>query len=258
MQELNISELRDIQLRILSSVHQFCVDNNLRYSLSGGTMIGAIRHKGFIPWDDDVDLMMPRKDYEYLIKHFNESFDDIKVLTYRNCDKYPFLFAKLYDTNTIRIEYWGETGVNIDVFPIDGLPDTESAASFNKKIQLFKSLAHRSTAPSAQMSFQTRLKRFLVKAVLPSRNWLINWIENKLTASSIEKSPVSGAFVGSYGEKEYMPSSVFSSYVNVEFEGKEFACIENYDYYLSHLYGDYMSLPPIENRVAHEFKAFRL
>lgn len=130
MIELNKKEIQNIELNILLEFSKFCNENKLRYYLVGGTLLGAIRHKGFIPWDDDIDVCMPRPDYELFISNFHSDNSCLKLC----CNKFGNLkapFAKLKDTRTIVVndilvnDNDIDTNLWIDIFPVDGLPDSE-------------------------------------------------------------------------------------------------------------------------------------
>ena len=101
MQKIEIDELKKIQLQILDDVVAFCDKEDLTYFLAYGTLIGAIRHNGYIPWDDDIDLVMPRDDYDYFLRHYNESTKRYKVLDYEVDPKYLYPFGKVIDTETL-------------------------------------------------------------------------------------------------------------------------------------------------------------
>ena len=134
MKELSKNEIKTIQLDILQSIHQFCETNNIRYSLAYGTLLGAIRHKGYIPWDDDIDVMMPRPDYERFIQNYPNFCDRNIVQTYNNDNSYYLWCAKVYDNRTEQITFPTRSGVCVDVFPIDGLPDNlEDVRKYIKK-----------------------------------------------------------------------------------------------------------------------------
>ena len=126
MKEISLNELRKIQIDILDKVHNFCIQNNITYFLSSGTLLGAIRHGGYIPWDDDIDLYMPRESYERFINIYKDDSHDTRVITLYNNKEYYYPFAKVEDTNSIVIENVPEKfniGINIDIFPIDGVPN---------------------------------------------------------------------------------------------------------------------------------------
>ena len=118
----DLEEIKKIEYNILKEVHEFCVQNHLTYFLWGGTLLGAVRHNGFIPWDDDIDIAMPRESYDVLIHKFSESHFSVSACT--SDANYPFTYAKVYDANTRKLEpvYKDKTdlGINIDIFPIDG------------------------------------------------------------------------------------------------------------------------------------------
>ena len=123
MKEIEIEELKRIQIGILKHLDAFCKENNLTYFMCGGTLLGAVRHKGFIPWDDDIDIMMKREDYDKLIalypKNDNSNF---KLFSYELDKSFPYPFAKMDDCRTIFEEEINDSykiGVNIDIFPID-------------------------------------------------------------------------------------------------------------------------------------------
>ena len=137
MQELSLKEIQIIALNLLLQFKTICEERKLRYSLGGGSLLGAIRHKGFIPWDDDIDVMMPRPDYEQFINYCKHNIVPFKIITYDIVNGYYGLFTKLSDLSTvmtdslIKMEY--DIGINIDVFPIDGLGDSEEEA-----VKIFK------------------------------------------------------------------------------------------------------------------------
>ena len=117
----DVNEMRKIQMDILLFIHQFCIDNGIQYSLAWGTMLGAIRHKGYIPWDDDIDIMMTRPEYDRFCKLFHDERSIYKLYDVHTDKKWIYPFAKISDERTIRVEKnaLDEIGINIDVFPID-------------------------------------------------------------------------------------------------------------------------------------------
>ena len=124
MKEIGLEELKCIQLDLLQKTAEFCENNGIRYFLCGGTLIGAIRHHGYIPWDDDIDISMPRPDYDKFIKIFNKPENYYQVIDMSNNSKYGFPFAKVHDTRTLvnELQYSRDSfGVYIDIFPIDGV-----------------------------------------------------------------------------------------------------------------------------------------
>lgn len=123
MRELNLNEVKEIQLRVLEFFSTYCKENKLRYSAYLGTLLGAIRHKGYIPWDDDIDLMMPRDDYDNLVKNFNYANEKFGLLSIESNNNYYLPFAKIYAKKTLLVEdidiEFEELGVYIDIFPVD-------------------------------------------------------------------------------------------------------------------------------------------
>lgn len=253
--DITLLEMREIQLQILDVVDSFCRSHNLRYSLAAGSLLGAVRHHGYIPWDDDIDIMMPRPDYDVFAETF-VGFNSNLVLQDVQTDHFHYLpWAKVYDNRTELIQYNSVGGVYIDIFPIDGLPDKTLLVDYYKNKQKISKLLWQSREINYRYmpdySISLKIKTFIKRFVFPSRNKVIVRWKKLYNTYPYESSKYAGAITSIYGMREHMPKTVFDNYVDLPFEGKYYKCIKAYDSYLSKLYGDYMRLPPVEKRVSH-------
>lgn len=255
MREINIEIQKDIELNMLKYVAQICDENKLRYFLGGGTLLGAIRHKGFIPWDDDVDIMMPREDYNKLAMILKEDNNEkYKYLDYKNCNTYYYPFAKLIDKRTKIIEKENkeieELGIYIDIFPIDEISDEEE-----EDIKLFKKYKIYDFMLSSY-----RLKKFknkrIIKYLLKIYMNLFN--NDKKILQKIEKlgqkytnTNTVACISGRYFQKEIMNKDYIKTYSWQEFEGYKFKVPVGYHEYLKKHYGNYMELPPKEKQISN-------
>lgn len=260
MHELTLNELKKIELNIAIYIDDFCRKNNIEYSLGGGSLLGAVRHKGFIPWDDDIDLNMTRDQYERFSLLFQEETGPYRLITYKNDPQYKYLFAKVVDTRTQLIEDHNfpvdDMGVFVDIFPIDSLGDTETVAIANlKKVKFKRFLCVAACWKHFYINRNRSLLRQLPRLVFFVLSRFIDvkkinaWIENQFPFNMEKK--YWGCVCGSYEEREVMEQKVFTEYMDIEFEGHSLRGIRNYDMYLSNLYGNYMKLPPKNKQVAH-------
>lgn len=257
MKEIGLQESKQIQLEILSYVDKICKQYHIRYSLYGGTLIGAIRHKGFIPWDDDIDIIVPREDYKKLIEVFDNSNGTYILHSLENDCKYEYPYAKIEDSRTLLIEKTTtrDYGVAIDVFPCDYVGDTkEQAIEFIRKRELARLLfLAKLVTPSKRNKVIKRVYMILLKCLLafiPIR--CLASFRSELAQSKKERTLLSAdvVLISNYGIKEIIPTKLFDKLVDVEFEGKTFCAFEDYKTYLSSVFGDYMKLPPVEKRVS--------
>lgn len=266
MQVIKTKDLRQLQLEIMQSIHDFCTANNIHYSISGGTLLGAVRHEGYIPWDDDIDCMMPRPDYERFVKSFNKNQNSpLKVLSSYN-DKFFFQpFAKVVNTKTSLIEHEDRPqpnlGIYVDIFPIDGLPNNE-----NEREKYWNMIAKKknfSTVIYASSKKNEHSIKKIIRLILfiLFRPFPANWYANKLHKLGMKNSFEGSNFVANsifgYHKKEQMPKNIFDSYVLLKFEDRKFYAVKDYNTYLSNLFGDYMQLPPKEKQISkHDFEAY--
>ena len=253
---LTENEIKTIQLDILQSIHDFCMEKGLRYSLAYGTLIGAIRHKGYIPWDDDVDIMMPRPDYELFVKEYTGGDKPFVVQTYKNDNSYFLGFAKVYDNRTEQITFPTRTGVFVDVFPIDGLPDSDEDTQkyYKQKLKLiFKNLLYTSKNNSYRPGNKVfNTLKYIVKRILyPSRKRAIRSLDEMVLKYPFEKCKYGGIVVDFdvLNLSDRLKKETFEKFATTTFENKVYNIIENYHSFLYNQYGDYMQLPPEEKRV---------
>lgn len=256
-----MAELREMQLDILDKIHAFCMERGIRYSLGGGTLLGAVRHKGYIPWDDDIDIMMPRPDYERFLKEFEGMYPHYVLQHYKNDDMYYFPFAKVFDERTVLIEESTINGIYVDVFPIDGLPDkpyfAEYCAQYKKYVTLLCKTNKYYKFQKNHSKFFLYVKYLIKSMVYPSKNKTITLFEDFYNKNKFESSQYAGAICGVYGENEIMESRVFKNYTSLFFEGRAYMAISDYKAYLTKHYGDYMILPPIDKQISHHlFEAY--
>lgn len=268
IREINLDQLKKIELQLLLAVHEICEKENLRYSLGGGTLLGAVRHQGFIPWDDDIDIMMPRPDYDALISYCLSHDVPFKIRSWETDKSYVDLSAKIYEPNTVledeNIIDGNKIGVNIDVFPIDGLGNT-----YKKAVKAFKSTSFKRNlliAAHWKKFFRSKTHAwyyepfrftFFILSRFVNKSKLFAKIQKKYTKIDFNSVNFAAAVGGSYREREILPQDVFTDYVELPFEEFHFKAIAQYDKYLSSIYGNYMELPPEEKRISHHtFKAY--
>lgn len=261
MKEISMVEQKTIMLGIMDYIDNFCRKNDITYYLIGGTLLGAVRHKGYIPWDDDIDIGLLRNDYERLIKEFNKSNNlRYRLLSLENDSDYALPMAKIIDTRTVLdmgIPGHKPIGVFVDIFPIDYCPDEyDKAKCFVQRPSLFRKLTALKNAGSNPdrsfiKSFIIYLVRFLSFAI--SRRLLAERINSLASANKKNTSTdyVAEIVLMPYGEKEIFRREWFDETVELEFEGRMYFAPRDYDKMLRRTFGEYMILPPMDKRITH-------
>lgn len=255
MRKLSSVEQKTIQLEILDSIHDFCESRGLIYSLCGGTMIGAVRHQGYIPWDDDIDLMMPREDYERFKASYHDPCNEVIDLSLMDACEEQFMKVSrrgtLMEDIVAHRRLWG---VNVDIFPVDGMP--EDYLPYTRKLQdihakIAENCPYYKTVSHNKFYWLSRyfIKR-LVKMQFVNTLELKSFLNEQALAHLPQDSPLSTVIYGDFKIFPF-PTSMFYDIKEVRFEGKMYKCISNSDLYLRTVYGDYMTLPPKEKQVTH-------
>ena len=251
-----LQKLQQHMLRILTEVDRVCRAHDIRCYLCDGTMLGAVRHSGFIPWDDDADVCMPRPDYERFMQHAQEWLPQpLEARCYETDPTYPGAFGKIIDSATTlvaREHYAYVGGVYIDVFPIDGI----SGSKLAQKRQLWK------------YQFYNRLIYLLHRNPYKHGHGVSSWlpllvrrfIKHKSIQNALRKNMLRYDFdqcdlCVNYddGMRGIMAKACYGRPTPILFEGKELMGVEQADAYLTNTYGDYMTIPPHEDRRQHNF-----
>ena len=261
-----LEQIHEIDLNLAKEFIRICNKFSLKYYIIGGTFLGAIRHKGFIPWDDDMDIAMPRDDYEKFLEIANNELpENMKLVTFYNDENHRYFLQRIVDLNTEIIENRFEkigkkSNLFIDILPIDGTPNNEVL----RKIYYFRILFNRMLVslhyidtidPARKRKFYEKVlitfgKIIPIKKLINPKKVLIR-IDNLLKKQKIEKSNNVGTIMGAYRTREIVPKEYFGVPTEYQFEDIKLTGPEKYDEYLTHMYGDYMTPPKNKDNNSH-------
>lgn len=265
MKGISNRDVQEIEKNILKYVRDTCINNGLRYYLAYGTLIGAIRHHGFIPWDDDIDIVMPRKDYLRLLNIINADNSYYKVVSVDTNSKFNAPLPKVIDTRTKIVQHYGfieetELGLYIDVFLIDGAGDDYSFALgyYDEAYSIYRKWKAADTQfLQPNISKLHSLWRWSknIRYKIKGYHYWLNELEKHNKKFSFDDSKyVSVLEAGTPGAKRNVwPKSYFGDGVDVIFEGEKYKAPVEYDKLLRLEYGDYMTPPPKEFQVSHHY-----
>lgn len=267
-QEMTLQEIKETELGILKKFDKICRENGLEYSLAFGTMIGAVRHNGFIPWDDDIDVLMKRDDYEKLL---NLQYEDnnYEIKSYRYSKNYFYPFSKMIDKSTYIYEDWRaekDMGVYIDIFPLDYVNAQGTEEEVEQKLNEIKKRAEKWNTVAYIMghkmmhhkAFSIRfISKLLFKLLtLPFRKSIIR--HSDLLNAGNENGNYCAMLLQLGAFQPFIKSDAFENIVYVDFEDFKAPVYADYDYILTLQYGDYMTPPPPEKQHSiHWFKAYK-
>jgi len=262
MKKMTNVEIKETIFQIFLKFAEYCDGKGLRYYMCGGTLLGAVRHKDFIPWDDDIDVFMPRPDYIWLHEFLKEEsigeYYQLKSNIYGNS---PFSFAKIVDVQTEAVAKYNtiDNTLWIDIFPLDGVPfDYRESQKFLKKARWWRRIFGYSVT---KFGIGTTKWRMIIKtpvllvAFLIGHKRCVKKIDQMANAYSFDESEYI-AFVGDIALVR-MRKSEYVEYVEMEFHGHMFHAPSSWDQYLKDVYGNYMELPPENKRCAHSIEAYK-
>lgn len=270
LNEAELRHLKDVFLLMYKDVYSVCTKYNLTVMVNGGTVLGAVRHQGFIPWDDDFDLMLPRKDYNKLIEVFNAELGDRYLLSVPGQkEKSKTLFMQIIKKGTVMEDIDDHVrrdanGIRIDIHPIDNMPDNKywryikckllnsiricalSVTIYQSESKLFRKIFMYNW--KTKLYYWTRWSIGLLCSIFGRNNWY-NLFVHFSSSSKGEKYVCIPSCA--LCEKELQPKTVFFPPQKAAFEGLDVFIPNDYDAYLKKQYGDYMVLPPLEKRQRH-------
>lgn len=242
--ELEKEEIKYYQLGLMKYLKKVCDENNIDYYLTYGTLLGAVRHHGFIPWDDDVDIFVDGKEIDRLAEIINKS-DRYELITCKNCDEYFDQISLLIDKTTIvdfnQFPLQTTTGVSIDIFPLYGLPDSQD--EFKDYIKKIKSLEEKKWN---SLYNPKECKKYNLE------------MDSFISSYRLEDCQHTGFVLSPYFTRDYMKKDIYKGKKYLQFEDEEFCVPYYYEEVLKTIYGNYMELPPVEKRGGHHFfKAYK-
>ncbi|WP_415945839.1 LicD family protein [Selenomonas montiformis] len=280
MKELTPTEIKKIQIDMLEEVKTFCEMHGLNYYLSGGTLLGAVRHKGYIPWDDDIDLMMPRKDYEWFLIHYRNEMYSVHTVELGEERPLAMMFMK---NNTKLTDLSGSPydvaeHLYIDIFPIDNLSNNKVIRNFlclvkelliycyDGALLEYKSTMRYNDRSAGLFSWKRRVRNIVKYIFITFFRHTSSGFWGRL-AHQLSKfyahrdTKWKGVMITqahhNHGLGELLPAKFFEDKVLLEFESKLYSAPVGYEKYLSSLFGNYMQLPPEEKRISHhDFRVF--
>lgn len=260
MKKLEIDDIKQREMQILDFFDSLCNKYSLPYSIAAGTLLGAVRHKGFIPWDDDIDVFMFRNDYEKLLSIVKEHEFEYKSLIPFSKGNY-LTFLKLIDSETeaVQTDYDVNVpglGVWIDILPLDNLPDgKEEAQKLLRRARFWQLIRnagiHKKPKNVRQLPFWLMSKLFPPVIAAKHMSEICRTYENNDTNRV-------GLIVYDTNNKRFIfEKRLLCAYTRIPFEDRMYQSYDNYDYVLTASYGDYMKLPPIEEQVGkHAIEAW--
>lgn len=263
MDNNSLEKLHRVELETLERFVTLCNNYSLQYFIIGGTLIGAVRHGGFIPWDDDIDIAMPRADYNRLINIMHCEEDEILGMEYYKDDPelyfYPIRITnKKYTIKEPRTK-GGYAHPWMDVLPIDGMPDGKiKRLVFRAKMDSYRLLLGLHYVDNLRNIERSKMQRIIItfgkitkvgKLVNPTI--IKDKISKTLSANNMGDSELSGTCMGAYYFHEFTKTEFFGAGTDIMFEGLTVRAPEKIDEYLTHMYGNYMELPPVEKRISH-------
>lgn len=262
---ISLEEQKMLLLEIMDEVDRFCRMNEINYFLLGGSLIGAVRHKGFIPWDDDIDIGMLREDYNKFVTKFpyhnNKRY---KLLSLETDNKYSYPFGKVIDTKTQlneAIDHSDDLGIYVDVFPIDNcLSDYKETCKFLKRVIKYRWIRNAKIIQIGRRTIIKNIVLILAKAITVtiSRRQISEKISKIAQKFKDSNSKYVGQLSGNvYGIKEIWLRDWLKELIPVEFEGRFYFIPKEYHSVLTATFGNYMQLPPEEKRISHhDFEVF--
>lgn len=265
MTNKELDKLHLLLIMITEEIKRICEENEITFSLTGGSMLGAIRHKGFIPWDDDMDIAMLRDDYDkFLMACKSQLRPEFEIQTIENDEHYFYGFAKILLKNTYLEQYCHENtrqrkGIYVDIFPLDNVPENKKDRIRQSRVNyvLIKMLERKGGVGIEDRGNIVKFFGFHAIDVLNSF-FSMDYLKKKLVANMImynsKITPNVCNMGGYYGyERETTLRSYFEKTIEVPFEHTSFPVISEYHAFLTAVYGDYMKLPPKEKRHTHGF-----
>lgn len=260
--KINNVEHKQLLLKTLLAFDQFCQSHQIQYSLAYGTMLGAVRHQGFIPWDDDIDIFMLREQYDKFVTLWQQENNQLKK-QYKLWDLndpenfYIGYVTKFFDTNTELVEHINKRsikyGIFIDIFPLDNIPsDTTKHKNFLKKHRFYKKMLTHLYRHGAWLN--KLAKKYSTK--IPSIYYFIHKIQQLNNANPNSNYIATCTVPDKNINKNIYSRKMFNKIIKLDFEGYQFPVIAEYDHFLKQYYGDYLKLPPKEEQVGHNVEAY--
>ena len=254
--KLDIDEIKEVELGVMDYIHNICKEKGINYSLAYGSLLGAVRHRGFIPWDDDLDIALKRDEYDKLYQAILEDNNSIyKVVSWENDSRYPYPFYRVYDSRTVYennyIQNDIELGICVDVFPFDDYKDVNKEIT---KLDMYRRLSvytlYGIRNKEAGIKNIVRYLMLVVFRLTRVKTW-----NKKLNDCS--KAPVDGEYIDYLMEsKKYstkLDAKALDEVVECKFEDRVYNIPKDYDHILTTIYGsDYMEIPSLEKRIQHD------
>lgn len=253
-----LKQLQSIEFKLLLEFIRICQKYDLRYYVLGGTLLGAVRHNGFIPWDDDIDVGMPRKDYNKFLQIAQAELPSHLFLqNYKTEKDFTLNFTKIRNNNTTFVEYSYahldmNHGVYIDIFPLDGISGSRVAKKIdNRRINwLYLGICGHYLIDTKPIKLHNKIIRLILKTLYTPLK-LHKMIDGIVERYDYDKCDLVSNHFGAWGKREIVPREYFGAGCELEFENVSVMAPYNYEKYLTNIYGDYMTPPPKEQQISH-------